>query len=803
LEFLQKRENEIQQYKNALNLRHIPFDIPGKWTIQGPGNLGGRVNAIAVNPKDENIIFIGFSHGGAYRSMDGGNSWTPVFDNEISLYISDIAIDPKNPQTIYIATGDHSGGFYCGQGNGIYKSTNNGNSWQQSGLKETRVISKILIDYKNPQIVYAASLGYSYEKNSQRGLYKSTDGGTNWNKILYLNDSTGITDLIMHPVNPNILFAVSWNKLGTNNRAMIIGPDGQIFKSIDGGNNWQRLTNGLPADSINGRIAIAISKSQPNILYARYVRTYTDCGNGNNLYGIYRSDNTGDSWSQLPALEAGSGLPCDCLGGFGWYFQNIIVNPKDADDLYILGIEMYRSTDGGNFWDLAVPPWFTYEVHADKHAFVFLKNGDFLLGTDGGLYRHNDFFDSWDDIENIPTNQVYRVAYNPHYPENYYGGLQDNGSTGGNKDDIDNWDRIYGGDGFQMAFNEINPEIFYAEYQNGALQQYYYGDWRPFTSGLRGNKNWDFPYMISRHNPSQLIAGSDQIYFNENDTIDDWKAISPNLVSSSRYPSRSNPTITSLDESPLDPKTLIAGTINGNVWITKEFDKNWINISSGLPVAYISSVKTSFKNSNTFYVSLSGHRGNDFNDYIYKTTDQGLNWQSMQSNLPNLPVYDILIYSSKQDSVIFAATHIGVYASLDGGLNWGRIGENMPFIEVFDLEINESEKTLIAATFGKSIMTFPLDDIFKIHVNSTELSTLQFVLYPNPVSNELIISGRYSDLENANISILNSEGKKVIDNYFCKDAKNIIPVQSLNNGIYYLVIYKKSKTAVSKFIIQN
>jgi photosystem II stability/assembly factor-like uncharacterized protein len=788
-EFLALRESEIEHYKKTQTLyRNAPNNIPGQWTVQGPGNLGGRVNAIAVNPQDEKILFIGFSHGGAYRTLDGGQNWTPVFDNESTLYISDIAIDPIHPNTIYIATGDLNGGFYCGQGNGIYKSTDNGNTWKHLGLSETRVLSEILIDFKNPQIIYAASLGYSYEKNKFRGLYKSIDGGLNWNQVFYINDSTGITDIAMHPVNQNILFAVSWNKLGLNNRGVVNGPDGQIFKSIDGGANWKKLKKGLPSDSINGRIAIAISQSEPNVIYARYVRSY-DCNGdaSNNLYAIYKSTDTGESWNELPALEAGSGLDCSCLGGFGWYFNSIAVNPDNADDVYILGVEMFRSQDGGYNWNLAVPKWFTYDVHADKHKLVFLKNGDFLLGTDGGLYKHHESSDTWEDLENIPTNQVYRVAYNPNEPKLYYGGLQDNGSTGGNKLFINNWDRIYGGDGFQMAFKKDNPNIYYAEYQYGEIRQYNNGMWQNFTGGLNGNKNWDFPYMISRHNSSKLLAGSNQVYYNASDTGANWKAISPNLVGNPRYAARSNPSITTIDESPLDSSILIAGTINGNVWITKNFDKNWMNVSSNLPSAYISSVKTSYKDRNTFYATLSGHRGNDFNAYVYKTIDNGNSWQNIHGDLPGLPVYDILVYPGKGDSVLFVGNHIGVYVTLDGGLSWSRVGDNMPFIEVFDLEINESEKTLIAATVGKSIMTFPLEDVFKKIVRTTNQNIAAPIsIFPNPVVSHLTISGIEKMNSRIECQIVDELGKVLIHSVEINRIEPSVNVSDLPNGLYYL-----------------
>ncbi|MBK8296124.1 MAG: hypothetical protein IPK91_02310 [Saprospiraceae bacterium] len=444
--FLAAREQEIEFLKNSIHLnRSAPILIPGNWTTQGPGNLGGRINTIAINPQNENIIFVGFSHGGAYRSIDGGKNWTPIFDQETNLYIGSIEIDPVNPSNIYIGTGDPNGGFYCGQGNGIYKSIDNGKTWTHLGLSETRIISKVIVDYKNPQTIFAASLGYSYQKNEHRGIYKSSDGGQNWNKVLYTNDSSGITDLVMHPKDPQTLFAVSWNKLGLNNRGVVSGPDGQIFKSINGGQSWKKLTSGLPSDSLNGRIALAISKSNPSIVYARYIRTYR-CDNSvsNNLYAIYKSTDTGENWTELPSLAPSSGLECGDTGGFGWYFQNIAIAPDDPNELYIMAIELFYSDDGGINWIIPTPRNGPVDVHADKHAMAFYKNGDYLLGTDGGLYKYIKSTNTWIDLEDIPTNQIYRVGYNLHEQDLYYGGLQDNGTTSGNKFILSNWDRIYG-----------------------------------------------------------------------------------------------------------------------------------------------------------------------------------------------------------------------------------------------------------------------------------------------------------------------------------------------------------------------
>ncbi len=791
--FLDQVALEIESFKREANTYRGPSSVyPGKWSVEGPGNLGGRVNTIAVHPENEDILFIGFSHGGAYRTLDGGKNWAPVFDQEASLYVSDIAFDPSDPNTMYLGTGDHSGGFYCGQGAGIYKSTNLGQSWSYTGLKETRVISEIAVHPFKSSVVYASAIGYSYGKDEHRGLYRSDDAGKTWTKVFYLNDSTGVTDFEIHPTHPDTLLLASWNKLGLNHRSIVNGPDGQIFKSTDGGKQWKKLTQGLPSDSLNGRIALAMVHSQPNVIYARYVRYFT-CGRsaGHHLYAIYRSNDGGETWTDIKAVGENTGLNCNCMGGFGWYFHHMAVNPNDPNDLFVLGVDLFRSRDGGKNWEPAAPFWDSYEVHADKHDLVYLNHGDVLLGTDGGLYRYSNSYDLWADIEDIPTNQVYRVAYNPNNPQLYYGGLQDNGSTGGNRSSISTWERIFGGDGFQMDFKPGDPNIYYAEYQNGNIWQYAKGSWDAFSNGIKGSKNWDFPYMLSRHNPSKMLAGSNRVYANPSDTGAHFVAISPDLTVPARYPSRSGPSITSLDESPLDDRVIIAGTINGNVWRTYNYDQGWEDVSSGLPVAYISSVKCSYVNSTHFYVTLSGHRGNDFNAYVYKTTDGGKSWNSIHGDLPRLPVYDILVYPHRNDSVLIAGNHLGVYATTDGGQHWRRVGDDMPFIEVFDLAINEKQNTLAAATYGKSIMSFPIGNILRTVV-STDPSeeSVSFTAFPNPASDKLHISHSWpnSKQEALQFQIIRQDGRQMMKGILENRTGSTIVIDHLQPGSCYLFL---------------
>ncbi|MDQ3142375.1 MAG: T9SS type A sorting domain-containing protein [Bacteroidota bacterium] len=775
----------------------------GTWQVQGPGNIGARINTIAVHPRNDDIIFVGLSQGGIFRTTNGGLEWEPVFDEQPNLSIGDIAFDPINTNTIYAGTGDLNGGFYIGTGNGLYRSTDGGNHWTNIGLSETRIISKVVVDPQNPNNLYVGSLGNVFEKNGNRGVYKSTNRGLSWNKIFYLNDSTGITELQIDPKNSAVLYAVSWNRIGDNLQAIVQGPNSHIYKTTDGGNNWTKLSGGL-ADTINGRIALAIYPKDPDILYARFIRNIL-CGNsgGQNISEIYKSIDQGINWTKIPYI----GLPCDVLGGFGWYFGKFIINPNNPNDVMVLGVDLYRSYDSGLNWKLESPEWFTYEVHADKHDIHFLDDSFYLLATDGGLYKKDEFSGEWTDMENIPGTQLYRVAYNPHSPNLYYGGAQDNGSFGGNKNGINEWERIFGGDGFQMAFHPSDPLKYYVEYQNGNLFFTKDGgaDYVRFTRGLAQARNWDFPIAISKHNAAKLIAGSDRIFINDVDTGANFHSISPLLTLGKKYGARGTPTITSLSESSIDSNIILAGSTNGNVFVTYNYGMSWDSISADLPAAYISCVKTSEFDINILYVTLSGQRSNDYSPKVFKSINRGKTWRSISSNLPALPVFDIFIYPARADSILFVGTDIGVYGSINGGTSWYRVGDNMPFIPVYDLELNVAKNELIAGTFARSIQTFDLNKIIKsypVKVSDIALKN-DLIIYPNPVREELIVEIPQinSDSKQKELRIYNMAGTEV----FCSDVnENIVrlDVTHFMKG-KYLINFRHGKIGRKARFVKN
>ncbi|RMG57750.1 MAG: PKD domain-containing protein, partial [Bacteroidetes bacterium] len=668
------------------------------WTVEGPANIGGRINTVAIHPSNPNILLTGSASGGIHRSTDGGQNWTPVFDDKPFLAIGHISFDPGNPDIVYAGTGDPNISGYPFIGDGVYKSTDGGQSWTHMGLTAGRITSKIFADPSNSNILYAGMMGLPFARNNDRGLYKSTDGGQSWTQVLFVSDQAGVIDLLIDPVNPQTIYAATWDRIRNNAESTVTGPHAGIWKSTDGGNSWTQLLNGLPTGSLS-RIGLAMSGLNPQILFALVV-----AGN-QNVEGVYTSTNGGASWTNITG-----DLDLAVLGGFGWYFGKIRVNPTNNNELWVLGVDLWKSADGGTTWNMAAPPWWQYDVHADKHDLQFDANGHIYLTTDGGLYKSTNGGNTWADIENLTNTQFYRVAVNPHDPSRFYGGAQDNGSTGGNAAQINNWPRIWGGDGFQMRFDPSNAGTFYAETQNGGLV-YTTDGGNNFSSHRNGidvndRRNWDMPFILSPQNPQVQYTGTYRVYRNTSGPGGTWQAISPQLTLPVQVHPRFH-TITCVEVSPLNPQVLYAGTTDAQVQRSLDGGATWTNISAGLPTRYVTDLKASPVDSATLFVSHSGYKDGEYLPHVHRSTNYGNSWTDISGNLPDLAVNDLFVYPS-DDDILFAATDGGVYGTIDGGQSWSRLGTNMPLVAVYDLEIEPINQRLVAGTYGRSIMTFPL-----------------------------------------------------------------------------------------------
>ena len=688
----------------------------GIWEDQGPGNIGARVNIMAIDQNNDDIMYLGFARGGVYKTTDGGASWSSIFDEFTYLSVSDIRIDPNNSDIIYIGTGDENISHYPGVGNGIYRSMNGGDSWEHLGLGEESIISDIRLATDGS--IYAGAMGLPFERSSDRGLYKSTDNGERWSQVLFIDDSTGIIDLEIPTDNPDLIYAAGWTRIRSNNFSRVAGPGSAIYRSRDGGENWDKLgsENGLPEGEFV-RIGLDLFGNDGQTIFATYSadsenNTYCNSG-GIGFVGLYKSTDGGDNWFRV-STEEDNNFDCDFQRGFAWYFGKLAVNPEDENDITVLGVTLQRTTDGGETW-IDLTNFGPDDPHVDNHHLEY-HNGRIYLGTDGGAYMLDEAIsNSWQDIENISTNQFYRIAYNPHEPELYYGGLQDNGTVSGNQANINDWDRIIGGDGFQPQFNNENPLEFYAETQNGGIRRTEDGgnSFSTYTQGLTGDRNWNMPYFISPHDQNVLFTGTNIMYRRDNNVDEEWQPISGDLTNESQDSLQFHEhNMTTLGQSPINPDILYAGTSDGLAWATTNGGQTWNLISEELPRRYISDVKASPSFENTVYLSISGYKNNDFGAYIYRSDDNGETWTDISSNLVQMSINDIYILPNNDDKNLFVANEIGVYFSEDAGESWLRLGQDFPFIQCLDLEYNPENFQMVVGTYGRGLRTYDLSQLF-------------------------------------------------------------------------------------------
>lgn len=713
------------------------------WQFLGPTNLSGRATDVeAVRPKGQNYtIWVATASGGVWKTENEGITWQSTFDEQVTTDIGDLAIDPKNPELVWVGTGEANIFRSSMAGCGIYKTTDGGETWKNMGLENTNTIGRIVINPDNTNIVYVAASGNEWTTNPERGVYKTTDGGKSWKKVLYVDDMTGANDLVMDPDDPNTLYACTWQRIRKkwNDPRTYEDYEGSgIWKTTDGGDTWKKINEGLPEPNKRGRIGIDISPTNPNVLYIlldNYEIAYKATEGETDAYGrpksdvikgasVYKTTNKGESWN----LVSGKGQMKKYMEGhsgtYGWVFSQIRVDPQNENKIYTMGLFLNTSTDGGKT--------FTREsrIHMDHHAlWIDPDNTDYLLsGNDGGVYVSYDAGANWKHFVDIPVIQFYNVGFDMGDPFKVYGSVQDHFSFSGEvmlnngRDRIPKvvWESAPGGEGSTHAVDPRDPNIVYSCGFYGSLSR------TDLSKGRRGNKNilpvmdegemplrgqWVAPFILSPHNPD-IIYHAMQYVFRSKDMGNTWEQISPDLTYNNidKIGDISYQTIFALSESPVKAGVLYAGTDDGRLHVTKNGGKEWTEILNGLPKnKWISRVVASKYELGRVYMAQNGKRDDDFQVYIWESDDYGETWNDISANIPLGPV-NVIREDLRNPNILYVGTDIGVYISKDRGENWEILG-NLPSTYVHDLIIHPRENIMVIATHGRGMFALDLNPV--------------------------------------------------------------------------------------------
>lgn len=726
--FLPLQTLEAQKRKNKKTTESTPTVSLEAFNLRnvGPAFLSGRIADIKTHPENESVWYVATGSSGVWKTVNAGTTWTPIFDDQPSYSTGCITLDPSNPDVVWVGTGENVGGRHVAYGDGIYRSDNGGTTWKNMGLKKSEHISEIIVHPDNSDVVWVAVQGPLWTSGGERGLYKTTNGGTSWKRVLGNDQWTGVTDIMIDPRNPQILYAATWDRHRTVAALMGGGPGTALYRSDDGGENWTKLTEGLPESNM-GKIGITISPQNPDVVYAAIE---LDRKSG----AVYRSSNRGASWTKMSDTVSGGTGP--------HYYQELYASPHEFDRLYLMNVRVLTSGDGGKTFVRLKER----DKHSDNHAIVFKKDDPnyIMLGTDAGIYETFDNAETWRYIKNLPLTQFYKVAVNNAEPfYHIFGGTQDNGSAGGpsatdEREGIANkhWYKTLFADGHQSATDPVYNDIIYAETQQGGLYRIDLTTGEQVSvqpkAGLGESHerfNWDAPILVSPHNPKRLYFASYRVWKSES-RGDDWEPISGDLTRNEdrltlpimgRKQSWDNAwdvgamsnynTITSLAESPVQEGLLYAGTDDGFIQVSENGGESWRKIpvtALGLaPRTFVNDIKADLFDANTVYVALDNHKEGDFNPYLFKSTDKGQSWQSISGNIPDRTLVWRMVQDPVKKNLLFAATEFGIYTSLNGGTSWQKLG-GAPTISFRDLTIQKRENDLVAASFGRGF--FVLDD---------------------------------------------------------------------------------------------
>ena len=717
----EKKEIKLENYFGDLSARQI-----------GPAVMSGRISDMENHPTDPMIIYAGSAGGGVWKSNDAGTTFYPIFDDHAQS-IGAVELDPNDPNnTIYVGTGEPWPRNSVSIGDGLYKSTDGGNNWKKIGLENSERISNIIVNPKNSNEIFVAVLGALWSDSNERGVYKSNDGGVTWENILYLNESTGCADLAMDSNNPNILYASMWEFRRTGWSFNSGGDNSALYKSTNGGKNWEKIHNGFPEGKL-GRLAIGVAKSNPNTLY-----TVIE-SEKNEDKGLYKSVDGGENWKQMNNDFGITVRP--------FYFSRIVVDPKDENVIVKAGLYGSISKDGGEtFENLG-------SMHPDIHDMVFdINNSDIIyVGTDGGVYRTWNKGVTMEIVENLPLSQFYHISVDNEEPYNIYGGLQDNGSwygpsfsSGGIS--AKDWKPVGQGDGFRVL-RHPNKNIIYSEMQGAENVWRYDVDNNLVKTiqplAVKGYKdyrfNWNTPIETSKNNADRLYIGSQYVHRSD-DMGDTWEIISPDLttndstkqnqedsggLSMDNSGAENHTTIFTITESPLNENIIWAGTDDGNIQVTKNGGKSWKNVVENVPGVpkntWVYHIEASVHDENAAYVVFDGHTSGDMKAYAFKTNDLGKTWTNI---IPNDDVTGFT-RNIQEDYVnkdlLFLGTELGLYITINGGDKWSKFTKNVPPVAIHYIELQTNTNDLVMGTHGRGVII--IDDISPLReINETNLS---------------------------------------------------------------------------------
>lgn len=709
------------------------------WRNVGPDLVSGRATQVLGVSGNKNIMFASFATGGFWKTTDAGKTWMSFFDKEATQSIGAFAVSSSNPDVIFLGTGEANIFRASLHGLGIYKSTDGGKTWKHMGLENTATISRVIIHPTDPNTVFVATTGNEWSYNKDRGLYKTTDGGKTWNRLIN-DDPHGVIDLVMHPNDPNTLYAASWNRI----RFRWSDPtpeDGDfIWKTTDGGKTWNKCTNGLPQTKFTGRIGLSLAASNPNTIYA-FIDNHTpkrDPKPGElDPYGrpitvipsgvqVWKSSDAGSSFFKVSTED-------DKLerfaGTYGWVFGQIRVDPTNENVVYIMGVPMAKSTDGGKTFTNMRPEKTSEWTHSDNHdIWIDPKDPNYLINAnDGGVMATYDGGKNWNNFfDVIPTTQFYNISYDMNQPFNIIGSAQDHGSFMGsikntfgiNNPSIQKWKRAPGGEGTIHAVDPTDPDLIYSSTFYGRLtrtrlfkdsmsmvniypkkaddEEIHRGEWLAYT-------------LMSPHNHKTIYHGF-QYLFKSTDQGQSWKRISADLTYNNKEKMGKTPyainhqAITAIDESPLKAGVLYVGTDDGRVWVTQNDGSAWKEITAGLPVnSHVSRLVASKYDPATIYITLSDRREDNCTPYIFRSTNYGESWTKITTDLPAAPV-NVVREDPKNGHVLYCGTDLGVYLSKDKGRSWQSLQNNLPAsISVNDLFVHPRDLSLVIATYGRGV----------------------------------------------------------------------------------------------------